>query len=245
MAEAAAGIGGEDARLLAHRPFVLYFTGRGFSRFAAQMGTVALGWQVYGLTGSAFYLGLLGLVQFLPVLILVFIAGHIADRYDRRRVVQVCQTLDGMAAAVLAWGTYQGWLGVGGIFAAVTVLGITGAFELPAAGALLPAAAPRGALQRAMALTTAAGQAAVICGPALGGFAYAAAAWLPYALMAVFWVTAGVLTAMIRLEREVSARGPARLSESSPGSASCGAIRRSWARSRSISSRCCSGGRRR
>ncbi len=213
MAEAAAGIGGEEARLLAHRPFVLYFTGRGFSRFAAQMGTVALGWQVYGLTGSAFYLGLLGLVQFLPVLVLVFLAGHAADRYDRRRVVQVCQTVDGVAAAVLAWGTYQGWLGVGGIFAAVTVFGITGAFELPAAGALLPAAAPRGALQRAMALTTAAGQAAVICGPALGGFAYAAAAWLPYALMAVFWVAAGVLTAMIRLEREVSARGPARFSE--------------------------------
>ena len=124
----------------------------------------------------------------------------------------------------------------------MTVFGITGAFELPAAAALLPAAAPRGALQRAMALTTAAGQAAVICGPALGGFAYAAAAWLPYALMAVFWVAAGVLTAMIRLEREVSARGPRRGSpRSSPGWASCGAIRRSWGRSRSISSRCCSG----
>ena len=110
MAEAAAGIGGEEARLLAHRPFVLYFTGRGFSRFAAQMATVALGWQVYGLTGSAFYLGLLGLVQFLPVLLLVFVAGHAADRYDRRRVVQVCQTVRGGGGGVPGWGTYQGWL---------------------------------------------------------------------------------------------------------------------------------------
>ena len=108
MAEAAAGIGGEEARLLAHRPFVLYFTGRGFSRFAAQMGTVALGWQVYGLTGSAFYLGLLGLVQFLPVLVLVFLAGHAADRYDRRRVVQVCQTVHGGGGGGAGMGDISG-----------------------------------------------------------------------------------------------------------------------------------------
>ncbi len=218
MTEGAAGgptsAGADPAvRLMAHRPFVHYFLGRGFSRFAAQMGTVALGWQVYALTGSAFYLGLLGLVQFLPVLLLVFIAGHAADRYDRRRVVQVCQSVEGLTAAVLAWGSFAGWLGVGGIFAAVAVLGVVTAFESPAAGALLPGVAPSGQLQRATALTTAAGQFAVICGPALGGFAYAASPGLPYAIMAVFWVAAGVLIGTIRLDRRVGDRGPPRISE--------------------------------
>ena len=71
-----------DVRLLRHRPFALYFLGRGFSRFAAQMATVALGWQVYAMTGSAFHLGLIGLAQFLPVLLLVFIAGHAAARWN-------------------------------------------------------------------------------------------------------------------------------------------------------------------
>lgn len=97
MAEAAADPG-EDARLLRHRPFLLYFIGRGFSRFAAQMATVALGWQVYSMTGSAFQLGLIGLAQFLPVLLLVFVAGHAADRYDRQRVVQICQLVQAVAA---------------------------------------------------------------------------------------------------------------------------------------------------
>ena len=60
------------------------------------MATVALGWQVYAMTGSAFHLGLIGLAQFLPVVLLVFVAGHAADRYDRQRVVQVCQIVQAL-----------------------------------------------------------------------------------------------------------------------------------------------------
>ena len=66
------------ARLLTHTPFLLYFVGRGFSRFAAQMATVALGWQVYAMTGSAFHLGLMGLAQFVPVADTVSYATEIA-----------------------------------------------------------------------------------------------------------------------------------------------------------------------
>ena len=72
------------------------------------MATVALGWQVYAMTGSAFQLGLIGLAQFLPVALLVFVAGHAADRYDRQRVVQVCQIVQALAAAFLCWGSYAG-----------------------------------------------------------------------------------------------------------------------------------------
>src|SRR5580700_2385933 len=118
--------------LLTHRPFRLYFWARGCSEFSYQMAAVAVGWQVYALTRSAFDLGMVGLVQFIPTALLVFVAGHAADRYDRRRVVQMCQIVDCLAAIFLAWGSIAGWINATMIFAAVAVLGITTAFESPA-----------------------------------------------------------------------------------------------------------------
>jgi MFS family permease len=202
-----------DGRLLHHRPFLLYFVGRGFSRFAAQMATVALGWQVYELTGSAFHLGLMGLVQFLPVALLVFVAGHAADRYDRQRVVQVCQVAQAVAAGFLCWGSYEGWLTVPAIYGAVALLGVATAFESPATAALLTGVAPRGQFQRAAALSTGMFQVAVISGPALGGFAYAAGPALPYAIMASFWLVGSVLNGAIRLEAPVGDRPQPRLGD--------------------------------
>src|SRR5256886_8577559 len=90
--------------LIRHRSFLAFLLSRSFSRFASQIGAVAVGWQVYDLTGSAFDLGMIGLVQFLPTGLLLFVAGHAADRYDRRRVVQLCQVAEGLTALFLAWG---------------------------------------------------------------------------------------------------------------------------------------------
>lgn len=208
-----AGASGSDKRLFAHRPFLLYFIGRGFSRFAMQMATVALGWQVYQMTGSAFQLGLIGLVQFLPTALLVFFAGHVADRYDRQRVVQICQIVQACTAAYLFLGTLQGWMTVSGIYAAVAVFGVVAAFESPATAALLTGVAPRGQFQRAAALATGMFQLAVIAGPAIGGFAYAASSSVPYAIMAVFWLIGSVLNGAIRLERPPGERPAPRLEE--------------------------------
>ena len=85
------------------------------------------------------------------------------------------------------------------IFAAVAVVGIAKAFESPAASALLPGVAPEGMLQKGTALSSAAFQIAVITGPALGGLAYAVAPGVPYAVMAVFWLLAGMLNGAIEL----------------------------------------------
>ena len=200
-------------RLLTHTPFLLYFVGRGFSRFAAQMATVALGWQVYDKTGSAFHLGLMGLAQFLPVALLVFVAGHAADRYDRQRVVQVCQVAQAITAGFLCWGSYEGWLTVPAIYAAVALLGVATAFESPATAALLTGVAPRGQFQRAAALSTGMFQVAVISGPALGGFAYAAGPALPYAIMAAFWLMGSILNGAIRLEAPPGDRPQPRLGD--------------------------------
>jgi MFS family permease len=99
---------------------------------------------------------------------------------------------------VLAWGSYQGWLNEGHIFAASFVLGTAGAFESPSTAALLPLIAPKGSLQRATALSSGAAQFATITGPALGGLAYAVSPGLPYATMLVCWLLGMVLTGGIR-----------------------------------------------
>jgi MFS family permease len=196
---------GSDS-LFRHPPFLLYVGASGISELSHQIAAVALGWQVYALTRSAFDLGALGLVAFIPTAVLVFIAGHAADRYDRRRLAQLCQLAAGLTAIFLAWGSFAGWLTVAEIFAAVAVLGTVTAFEGPAAAALLPGVAPDGMLQKGTALSTGMFQVAMISGPALGGLTYTLSPSAPYAMMAVFWFLAAVLNGAIRLQRPVRAR---------------------------------------
>ena len=189
-----------------HGPLQYFLWARGFSKFSAQILTVAVGWQVYTLTSSAFDLGMVGLVQFLPTAILVFVAGHASDRYDRKRVIQLCQVVEASASIFLAWGSYEGWLTVPQIFIAVALFGVAGAFESPATAALLPGVAPEGMLQKATALSTGVFQLAAITGPAIGGLTYGVSPALPYATMAIFFAAAALLNGAIKLDRPVAAR---------------------------------------
>jgi MFS family permease len=194
--------------LLGHRPFLLYLCARSFTEFSMQVAVVAIGWHIYALTGSAFALGMIGLIQFLPTAILVFIAGHAADRYTRQHVVQICQIAEGLIGAYLAWGAFGGWLTVHEIFAAVAVLGIASAFESPAEVALLPSVAPEGMLQRATALSTGAFQVAMVSGPALGGLAYALSPGAPFVIMSVCWLLAATCNGAIKIKRAETAKEP-------------------------------------
>lgn len=180
--------------LLKQSSFLFFLSSRSLSRFSSQIAAVAIGWQIYDLTGSALALGMVGLVQFLPTALLVFVAGHAADRYERKRVVQLCQLVEALTALFLAWGSYAGWLNQVHIFVATFVLGTAGAFESPATAALLPLIAPKGSLQRATALSSGAAQVATITGPALGGFLYAVAPGLAYTVMLFCWLVGMVLT---------------------------------------------------
>lgn len=189
--------------LFRHPPFQLYFWARGFSEFSHQMTAVAVGWQIYALTSSAFDLGLVGLVEFVPTAALVFIAGHAADRYERQRLAQSCQFVAGLTATFLTWGSFAGWLTVHEIFAAVAILGAVTAFESPAAAAMLPGVVPGGMVQKGTALATTAFQVATISGPALGGLVYGITPGAAYAVMAVFWLLAAILNGAISLSRPV------------------------------------------
>ena len=199
MSQVSPGVAVSPAALFRHPPFLLFFTARAFSRFCYQIGAVAVGWQIYALTNSALDLGLIGLTQFVPMALLVFVAGHAADRFDRRRVTQMSQIVAAATAAFLAYGSFAGWLDVPEIFAAVAVLGMTAAFESPTTAAMLPLVAPEGMLQRATAVSSATVQVATIIGPALGGLAYAVSPGVPYAIITVAWLIAAAVNGAITL----------------------------------------------
>jgi MFS family permease len=204
MATAAAG------NIFRHRPFAWFFAARVLTELSQQIAAVAVGWQIYTMTNSAAYLGLAGLAQFVPTALLTFVAGGVADRFDRRRVAQLCQTANALTGAYLAFGTYGGWLTVPAMFLAVTIFGITTAFEGPAVAALLPAAAPAGELQRASALDSGAFQVAIVSGPALGGLAYSASPIAPWLLLLLASAGAAYCSGAVAVRAEIAL--PARVS---------------------------------
>jgi MFS family permease len=180
---------------------------------------VAVGWQLYDLTGSALDLGWVGLVQFVPMVLLTLVVGQVADRYDRRVIVALGGIVKAAAAAALALGAVGGWQSRGSIFALVAVLGAAQAFENPAMSALVPEVVPRGQIAPAMAWIVSAGQTAQIVGPALGGLLYALGPGAAYVTAAVMCLLAGVLGAAIRLTRGPRPREPLTLESVFSGAA--------------------------
>lgn len=138
-----------------------------------QMLALTIGWQVYEITNSAFDLGLIGLIQFVPAVVLTLLIGHAADRYDRRLIVRAAQSVYALAAVMITIALFAGALGRDLLFAAVFMIGTARAFELPTAHALAPSLVPAPMIPRAVAAWTSANQTAIICGPALGGLIYA------------------------------------------------------------------------
>ena len=166
-----------------------------------QMLGVAVGWQLYDLTGSALDLGWVGLVQFVPMVLLTLVVGQVADRCDRRIIVVVCEVVKAAAAAALALGSLGGWQSRESIFALVAVLGAAQAFENPAMTALVPEVVDPPMIAPAMAWVVSAGQTAQIVGPALGGLLYALGPGPAYFTAAAMCLLAGALAAAIRIAR--------------------------------------------
>lgn len=197
--------------ILHHKPFALFWFSRISTTIAFQIQGVAVGWQVYALTGSAFYLGLVGLAQFLPMFLLTLAVGHVADRYDRRIIARLCQIVEGLAAGALAFGTFSGWQSKESILAIVFIVGAARAFEGPTMQALLPGLVPAPLIPRAVAWATSAYQTAAILGPALGGLLYGVGPTTAYATASILFFAASLLIALIRIERTPPKREPVSL----------------------------------
>jgi MFS family permease len=195
-------------RLIEHRSFVLFWWVRTSTSAAFMMQGVAVGWQIYELTGSAFDLGLVGLMQFIPLAALGLVVGHVADRFDRRLITGICQAVKALAVAALMAGSLGGWLTREWIFAIMFVTGAARAFEIPTMQALLPSLVPPLILPRAIAASASALQTAIICGPALGGFIYVFGPAAVYGVCAATFMIGGGLTALIRAERSVPHKAP-------------------------------------
>ena len=184
--------------LLAPPAFTLLWCSRILSNVAFNMLGVAVGWQLYALTGSALDLGLVGLAQFAPIVLLTLVVGQVADRYDRRLIAAICQLVQAGAAAVLVEGSAHGWLSSTSIFAIVALIGAARAFENPTTTALVSDIVPRARVSRAMAWLVSATQTARIVGPALGGFLYVIGPSTTYLTAVVLFVASGFCTALIR-----------------------------------------------
>ncbi|MBP2653605.1 MAG: protein of unknown function DitE [Firmicutes bacterium] len=172
---------------------------------AYQMLSVVVGWQIYLLTQSAFYLGLVGLAQFLPMFLLTLIAGQVADRYNRRIVAYICE---GLGALILALGTYAGWLNKESILGIVFILGAARAFDRPTMQALMPALVPTELFSRAVALSSSTTQAATIIGPALGGFLYITGPSVAYLCVGLLFILSGLLIFLLNIKQSQSAQEP-------------------------------------
>ena len=190
---------------LTERPYQIaaycsFWLARVFSAIGYQMVAVVVGWLVYEKTGSAYYLGLIGLCQFLPVLLLTFIVGHIVDRTDRRKVILICQSVEALALAAMAVFAYHDRLEIAAIFGTVFVIGCARAFETPSLSSLLPGLVPASMLHQAISLSSSAMQTATILGPALGGLLYGFGVVWPLAAASGAFLIAAV--SMLTLEHE-------------------------------------------
>ena len=147
-------------------------TARMLATMASEMQAVAVGWQIYGLTHRALDLGLVGLAQFLPGILLFLVAGQAADRFPRQRILQACYVAFACVSALLLALTLHGLTTVWPVYAALVVNGVVRAFNGPASQAFLPLVVPEEVFPSAVALGSGVFQGAMVVGPMVGGLVY-------------------------------------------------------------------------
>jgi MFS family permease len=203
----------EPLRIAAFRH---YWLARLTSTVAQMAMVIVIGWQVYdiarhtmGLKEAALRLGVIGLVQFIPLFALTLITGWTADRVDRRWIARAAVALELGCAAALAWFAWTHSTTLEILYAVAALLGVARAFAGPALGALAPNLVPREILPRAIALSSIAWQSGAIAGPALGGYLYAWAPFAPYvASTMLFAISLIGLLAIGPVQRTQIDRGP-------------------------------------
>lgn len=179
--------------------FTRYWIAETLLSLGQEIFFVAVGWQVYEITGSALSLGLIGLAQFLPLFVLALPAGHVADTVDRRRVTSACQLIKFAGLALLAAASFGGAVSMPVIYACTVAFGVSHAFQQPALRALMPTLVARDELPHCIAWTTGVKKAATIAGPALGGWIYLLGPVAAYAAGALCFMIAGLALTRIRL----------------------------------------------
>ncbi|HTX06249.1 MAG TPA: MFS transporter [Steroidobacteraceae bacterium] len=167
-------------RVYSDRDLPLYLCVRALSRVAVLVQSVSVGWQVYALTRSPLALGIVGLVEFVPMFLLALPAGELADRLDPRKIVALASLLEAISSALLLAFVLTRQTSVAALYAIILLYGTARGFSRPAAQSLLPFLVPPEKLPSALAWGSSVAQLALIAGPALGGIAYAFGAAIAY-----------------------------------------------------------------
>ncbi|MFS8147243.1 MFS transporter [Rhizobium sp. BR 249] len=180
-----------------HSSYTRFFFARFLLSFSQQIVSVAVGWQMYDQTGKAIYLGLIGLVQFLPSLLLILVTGSVADRHNRRAIAALCSLVSALCTLALlvmtATETFAPWP----VFGVLLIFGIERAFMSPAVQSLAPNLVPEHALSNAIAWNSSSWQLAAITGPVIGGLLYGISATTAYTVAVVFSILGAALLYMI------------------------------------------------
>ena len=188
--------------------FIRYLVARCFGTLAVQMQTVAVGWQVYATTHNPLDLGWIGLSQFLPFIVLILPAGHVADHYDRRRIVTGCYLLNMVCAVLLFAFSLLHVASITPVFAVMSLLGVTRAFAMPSAQALVPNLVPSRLFAKATAVNQSIFQVSTIVGPTLGGVLYLAGANVVYGSVAALLGVSTLMMSSLRAGGRSSTAGP-------------------------------------
>jgi len=185
--------------LLRYRSLTPYLVSRFFASVAFTLARATIAWQVYEISGSTFHLGLIGIAQFVPALLVSLVAGAVADSLERRKVAMVAQTVPALGTGVLAWFTLQGAIGLPLIYLMVILIAGSSAFEQPARHSLLPQLVPREAFPRAVTVNGAVHMFALMTGPVIVGFLIdARGVWAPYALHVALLVVSLAALSLVR-----------------------------------------------
>jgi MFS family permease len=199
-----------DSRWVAFqsRSFRKYWLGRLSAVFAIQVFTVSIGWQVYDLTRDPFDLGIVGLSQFVPALLLVLVTGATADRFQRSRIIALCLLAQGLCAGALLFFTWSDLADVRLIFAVLVAFGVARAFFGPAQQSMLANVVPPQHIANAIAVSSTGWQFAMITGPAAGGLLYGVSPELAYGVTLFLLAGAAILILSIGKTAQKVSTGP-------------------------------------
>jgi MFS family permease len=199
--------------------FVFFQTARFFIVLATEMQSVAVGWQVFEITKRPLDLGLVGLAQFLPGILLFLVSGHVADRHDRRKLIVICYVGFALCCGLLLITSMRNVRSVYYIFAVLVLLGVVRSFTGPVSRALVPQLLPEEHFTNAVAWASTIFQGAAILGPALGGLIYAffRGPSAVYILAVIMAIAAVVCTLKIKTQSKPRAREPINLATVSAG----------------------------
>lgn len=180
-----------------HRAFLRFWVARFLATFSTQIVSVAVGWQIYDLTRDPFDLGLVGVIQFAPALLLVLVTGVVADRFGRRLIMALSAFLEALCALALLVLSIRGLAGPIPIFAVLAAFGIARAFFGPASASLVANLVPAEDFANAVAWNSSAWQMATIVGPVAGGLLYGVSSEAAYGTAMIFMLVSSLLVISI------------------------------------------------